>query len=89
MSDSTKGCAVWPRSGFGRSWGATVKLTRVRDAACLSIPAKQHSTGEMMDYSNLKNVVDATIYVVDPAIVLQPHPETFGCALRVHGWGRL
>lgn len=66
-SGSTAGCAAWPQSGFGGSWGATVKLTPVADAACLSIPANQHSTGEMIDYSNLKNTVDAAIDVNDPA----------------------
>ena len=65
-SASTAGCAVWPQSGFGGSWGATVKLTPVADAACLTIPAKQHATGEMIDYSNRKNVVDGAIYVYDP-----------------------
>jgi hypothetical protein len=66
-TESTTGCAVWPQSGFGGSWGATVSLTSVADAACLSIPAAQHSTGEMIDYSNIKNVVDGAIYVYDPA----------------------
>ena len=66
-SESTAGCAVWPQSGFGGSFGATVKLAGATDAACLSIPAKQHSTGEMIDYSNLANAVDAAIYVNDPA----------------------
>ena len=66
-SGSTAGCAVWPQSGFGGSWGATVRLTSTADAACLSIPAKQHSTGEMIDYSNLTNVVDAGIHINDPA----------------------
>ncbi len=65
-SASVKGCAAWPRSGFGGSWGATVKLTGVADAACLTIPAKQHSTGEMIDYSNPRNVVDAGINIFDP-----------------------
>jgi hypothetical protein len=65
-SGSAKGCAVWPQSGFGGSWGATVKLTPSADAACLSIPAKQHSTGEMIDYSNLANTVDAGLNVYDP-----------------------
>ena len=66
-SGSTAGCAVWPQSGFGGSFGATVKLAGAVDAACLSIPASQHSTGEMIDYSNLANAVDAAIYVNDPA----------------------
>jgi hypothetical protein len=65
-SDSAKGCKPWPRSGFGGSWGATERLTAVADAACLSIPAKQHSTGEMIDYSDIKNVVDAGVFVYDP-----------------------
>jgi hypothetical protein len=58
---------VWPQSGFGGSWGATVKLTNAADAACLKIPADQHSTGEMIDYSNLANVTDAAIYVNGPS----------------------
>jgi len=66
-SRSTTGCATWPQSGFGGSFGATVKLAGATDAACLSIPAGQHSTGEMIDYSNLANSVDAAIYVNDPA----------------------
>ena len=66
-SGSTTGCAVWPQSGFGGSFGATVKLAGATDAACLSIPAGRHSTGEMIDYSNLANTVDAAIYVNDPA----------------------
>jgi hypothetical protein len=65
-SGSSAGCAVWPQSGFGGSWGATVRLTHVKDAACLTIPAKQHATGDMIDYSNLANVVDGAIYVYDP-----------------------
>jgi hypothetical protein len=66
-SGSTVGCRDWPQSGFGGSFGATVKLTAVADAACLKIPAKQHSTGEMIDYSNLTNTVDAAINIYDPA----------------------
>jgi hypothetical protein len=66
-SSSDRGCAAWPQSGFGGSWGATVKLTTTKDAACLSIPAKQHSTGEMIDYSNLANTVDAEVNVYGPA----------------------
>jgi hypothetical protein len=66
-TDSSKGCAAWPRSGFGGSWGATVTLTAVNDVKCLTIPASQHSTGEMIDYSDIKNVVDGGIYVNDSA----------------------
>lgn len=66
-SQSTAGCTVWPQSGFGGSYGATVRLTHVKDAACLSIPAKQHAVGDMIDYSNRANVVDGAVYVNDPA----------------------
>ena len=66
-SASTQGCAAWPQSGFGGSWGATVKLTATTETACLTIPARQHSTGEMIDYSNPANVVDAAINVFDPS----------------------
>ncbi|MFG2337394.1 hypothetical protein [Streptomyces yangpuensis] len=40
------GCAAWPRTGFDGSAGAQV--TGVRHA-CLSIPADQHSTAEVLD----------------------------------------
>jgi hypothetical protein len=65
-TNSTAGCAVWPQSGFGGSWGAVVTLTASANVKCLTIPAGQHSTGEMIDYSNIANVVDAAIYVNDP-----------------------
>ncbi|WP_370114148.1 hypothetical protein [Streptacidiphilus sp. MAP12-33] len=65
-TDSQAGCGVWPQSGFGGSWGATVTLTPSSDVACLAIPAKQHSTGEMIDYVNNANVVDGATYVNDP-----------------------
>jgi len=66
-TDSTAGCAIWPRSGFGGTWGATVTITQPADVKCLVIPAGQHSTGEMIDYSNAANVVDGEIDVRDPA----------------------
>ena len=66
-TDSTAGCASWPRSGFGGTWGATVTITQPADVRCLVIPAGQHSTGEMIDYSNAANVVDGAIDVRDPA----------------------
>ena len=65
-TDSTSGCAVWPQSGFGGSYGAQVKLTATSDVGCLSIPAAQHSVGEMIDYSNTANTVNGAIYINDP-----------------------
>ena len=66
-TDSTAGCKTWPQSGFGGTWGATVKITQPANVQCLVIPAGQHSTGEMIDYSNAANVVDGEIDVRDPA----------------------
>lgn len=66
-SASARGCAAWPQSGFGGSFGATVKLTAAAEAACLTIPAKQHSTGEMIDYTNPRNAADASVNVFSPA----------------------
>ena len=66
-TDSTAGCATWPQSGFGGTWGATVTITQPANVQCLVIPAGQHSTGEMIDYSNAANVTDGEIDVRDPA----------------------
>jgi hypothetical protein len=65
-TDSTSGCSAWPQSGFGGSFGAQVKLTATLDVGCLSIPAAQHSLGEMIDYSNTANTVNGAIYINDP-----------------------
>jgi hypothetical protein len=65
-TDSAAGCADWPQSGFGSSWGATVSVTPTSTVRCLSIPANQHSTGEMIDYSNLANRADGNITVYTP-----------------------
>lgn len=65
-TDSTAGCAAWPQSGYGGTWGATVSLSKLNDFGCLSIPAAQHSTGEMVDYANNANTVDGSINVYDP-----------------------
>ena len=65
-TDSTAGCAAWPQSGFGGSYGAEVSLPADNLAKCLTVPAGQHSTGEMVDYENLTNQADAAVYVNDP-----------------------
>ena len=65
-TDSEAGCADWPQSGYGGSWGATVSVTPTSTVKCLSIPADQHSTGEMIDYSNIANQVDGNVGIYDP-----------------------
>jgi hypothetical protein len=64
-TDSTAGCADWPQSGYGTSWGASVSLTKQSNFGCLSIPAAEHSTGEMIDYFNNANTVDGSINIRD------------------------
>ncbi|HTJ71990.1 MAG TPA: hypothetical protein VL551_30900 [Actinospica sp.] len=65
-TDSTAGCAAWPQSAFGGSYGAQAKTTATAIVGCLSIPAAQHSVGEMIDYTNATNTADGAIYVNDP-----------------------
>ena len=65
-TDSTAGCTVWPQSGFGGTWGAKETITPVSDVACLSIPANQHSTGEMIDYADTTNTENGGIAIDDP-----------------------
>ncbi|MEY9941134.1 hypothetical protein [Streptacidiphilus sp. MAP5-3] len=64
-TDSTSGCSAWPQSGFGGSWGAEVTLTPSSTVQCLTIPAAQHSTGEMIDYTNDSNTEFGSINVND------------------------
>ncbi|MBR7832072.1 hypothetical protein KDL01_02310 [Actinospica durhamensis] len=66
-TDSTAGCADWPQSGYGGTPGVSVSLTLANDFGCVSIPAAQHSTGEMVDYSNNSNVSDTGINIYDTA----------------------
>ncbi len=59
------GCAAWPQSTFGGAWGAEIALTADVQQACLSLPADQHSTSEMYDYTNTKNQAYASIQFAD------------------------
>ncbi len=65
-TDLSAGCPIWPQSGFGGSWGAEVSLTASSMVGCFSIPAGQHSTGEMIDYLNNTNVANGAIEIYDP-----------------------
>ncbi|MFJ9517364.1 hypothetical protein ACIRPK_03685 [Kitasatospora sp. NPDC101801] len=62
----TAGCTAWKRSGFDGTWGAEVTLTAETTQACLALPAGQHSTAEMADYTNTQNKLNASLQVVDP-----------------------
>ena len=65
-TDSTAGCTAWPRSGFGGSWGVQTTLDPSLWGRCLTIPANAHSTGEMIDYANTANKVNAGVTINDP-----------------------
>ncbi|MFE7525412.1 hypothetical protein ACFU7Y_06790 [Kitasatospora sp. NPDC057542] len=66
-TEVTDGCTAWPQSGFDGTWGAEVPLTAAAPQACLSLPADQHSTLELVDYTNIKNQLNAEVTVVDAA----------------------
>ncbi|WP_183067785.1 hypothetical protein [Streptomyces sp. gCLA4] len=61
------GCAAWPRTGFDGSAGAEVSLTADSRQSCLSLPADQHTTAEVLAYAQPFNREWATFYVTDPA----------------------
>ncbi|MBD0695073.1 hypothetical protein [Streptomyces sp. CBMA123] len=66
-TEETAGCTAWPQSGFDGTWGVEVPLTAAAPQACLSLPADQHSTVELVDYTNTKNQLNADVTVVDAA----------------------
>ncbi|MFB7468249.1 hypothetical protein ACFCZ1_33030 [Streptomyces sp. NPDC056224] len=62
------GCTPWPQSTFGNgTWGAEVSVAYHRAHACLSVPGNTHSTAELLDYSDTRNDVTATVKLVDAA----------------------
>ncbi len=66
-TDSAAGCISWPESRFNGAYGVQVALTSTSQAACLTIPASQHSTGEMIDYTNQANKVNGSVTIIDPS----------------------
>jgi hypothetical protein len=65
-ANTAAGCTIWPQSGYGGTPGLTVTLQATFRAACLSIPANQHATGEMIDFANTENVPNASVVVLAP-----------------------
>ncbi|MFF4920586.1 hypothetical protein ACFY4B_08390 [Kitasatospora sp. NPDC001261] len=67
-TEETGGCTAWPQTGFDGTWGVEVPMPQgSNQAVCLSLPAGQHSTSEVIDYSNLKNQLTAELKVLDGA----------------------
>ncbi|WP_435176350.1 hypothetical protein [Actinacidiphila sp. bgisy145] len=64
---ATSGCATWPESDFGSSWGAEVSLSANHQMQCLALPASTHSPAEMFDYTNASGRLNASYQVYDQA----------------------
>ncbi|SHL27736.1 hypothetical protein [Actinacidiphila paucisporea] len=63
---NTAGCTTWPRTAYGSgSAGAHVALTATAQTACLALPAGGHSTGEVFDYTDTGNQLNASFQVYD------------------------
>ena len=61
QAGSAAGCTAWPQSGYGGTWGATVTTSPTSNVDCLTVPASQHATGEMVDYADTTNTEDGGI----------------------------
>lgn len=64
---STAGCSAWAQSAYAATSGTAITLTASDNVRCLTIPATQHSTGEMIDYSTPSGVYNGEIDVNDPS----------------------
>ncbi|NUP42591.1 MAG: hypothetical protein HOY76_37580, partial [Streptomyces sp.] len=63
---STAGCTAWPRTAYGdHPAGAHVALTATAQTACLALPAGDHSTGEVFDFTDTGNQLNASFRVYD------------------------
>ncbi|MEE1785360.1 hypothetical protein PUR71_20945 [Streptomyces sp. SP17BM10] len=80
----TAGCTAWPQSGFDGTWGAEAALTANVKQACFALPAGQHSTSELLDYTNTANQTNASLQVIDQqgnVVCSTAGSSTFTCRL--------
>ncbi|MET9888309.1 hypothetical protein ABZZ20_35380 [Streptomyces sp. NPDC006430] len=61
------GCAPWRQTGFDNTAGAKVSLSDTVSQACLSVPADQHSTVEMIGQAALSTGTRTALYLADPS----------------------
>ncbi|MFD5436878.1 hypothetical protein ACFWJ4_32610, partial [Kitasatospora sp. NPDC127067] len=61
------GCTAWSQSGLDGTWGVEVPLTASAPQACLALPADRHSVSELIDYTNIRNQLNAEVTVFDSA----------------------
>jgi hypothetical protein len=65
-TDSTAGCAGWPRSGYGNAAGAHVTLTNADNAKCFVIPPAGRSAAELVEDADSTDGAAALLAVDDP-----------------------
>ncbi|MDX3536137.1 hypothetical protein PV721_17505 [Streptomyces sp. MB09-01] len=61
------GCAPWRQTGFDSTSGAKVSVSDTVRQACLSVPADQHSTVEMIGQAALSTGTVTTVHLTDPS----------------------
>ncbi|MFJ7263959.1 hypothetical protein ACIQV2_27780 [Streptomyces globosus] len=61
------GCTPWRQTGFDSTPGAKVSLSGTARQACLSVPADQHATVEMIGQRGLSTATRTQVYVTDAA----------------------
>lgn len=66
-TNSTAGCALWPRSGYGNAAGARVTLSNTDNAKCFVIPAAGRSAAELVEDADLTDGASAVLAVNDPS----------------------
>ena len=66
-TDSSAGCAAFPRSGYGNTAGAHVTLTKTANAKCFAIPAAAHSAAELVEDADATDGAAAALTVNGPS----------------------
>jgi hypothetical protein len=66
-TDSTAGCASWPRSGYGNAAGAHVTLTNADNAKCFVVPPAGRSAAELVEDADSTDGAAALLTLDDPS----------------------
>jgi hypothetical protein len=65
-TDSTAGCAAWPRSAYGNAAGAHARLTKTDNARCFAIPPAGRAAHELVEDADTTDGAEAALVVSDP-----------------------
>ena len=66
-TNSTAGCAAWPRSAYGNAAGTHVRLTNADDAKCFVIPPAGRSAAELVEDADSTDGASAALTINDPS----------------------